>query len=84
MRTTVALQYLKNKLIKIPQDISFIGYDDTSLSVLFDPPLTVISENASEMGQKAAALLLDRIKKKKKITPKSILLDVNFIIRESA
>lgn len=85
MRTTIALQYLKNKLIKIPRDISFIGYDDTSLSVLFDPPLTVISENASEMGQRATTLLLDRIKKKKKaMTPKSILLDVNFIIRESA
>jgi DNA-binding LacI/PurR family transcriptional regulator len=83
MRTTVALQYLKNKLIKIPQDISFIGYDDTSLSILFNPPLTVISENASEMGQKAAALLLERIKKKKPMAPKSILLDVDFIIRES-
>jgi DNA-binding LacI/PurR family transcriptional regulator len=84
MRTTVALQYLKNKLIKIPQDISFIGYDDTSLSVLFDPPLTVISENASEMGQKATVMLLDRIKKKKTSAAKSILLDVDFIIRESA
>lgn len=84
MRTTVALQYLKNKLIKIPQDISFIGYDDTSLSVLFDPPLTVISENASEMGQKATTMLLDRIKKKKTTAAKSILLDVDFIIRESA
>jgi len=84
MRTIIALQYLKDKSIKIPQDISFIGYDDTSLSILYDPPLTVISENVSEMGQKAAALLLNRIGKKKKIAgTKSILLDVNFIIRES-
>ena len=83
MRTTVALQFLKDRSIKIPRDISFIGYDDTTLSVLFNPPLTVISENASEMGQKAATILLDRIKKKNIGGIKSIFLDVNFIIRES-
>ncbi|MCL5987054.1 MAG: LacI family transcriptional regulator [Actinobacteria bacterium] len=81
--TTVALQFLKDRLIKIPQDISFIGYDDTKLSTLYDPPLTVISENTYEMGQKAAMILLDRIERKNIGDTKSIFLDVNFIIRES-
>jgi DNA-binding LacI/PurR family transcriptional regulator len=81
--TIVALQFLKSKSIKIPQDISFIGYDDTEWSLLHDPPLTVISENIYEMGQKASMILLDRIKNKNIEYTENIFLDVNFIIRES-
>jgi len=82
MRTSVALQYLKNNSLRIPDDISFIGYEDT-YTFLYDPPLTVISERASEMGKIATNLLLDRIKKKDKKGIESVLLDLDFIIRES-
>lgn len=83
MRTSVALQFLQEKSINIPKDISFIGWGDSSLSVLFKPPLTMISENLSEIGKKATTILMDRIKKKNTRDTKSIILDVDFIIRES-
>ena len=80
MRTTVALRYLKDNSVKIPDDISFIGCEDT-YSTLYDPPLTVMSEKAGEMGKTAAMLLMDRIKNKNRI--ENVLLDLDFIIRES-
>jgi len=83
MRTTLSLKYLKDKSIKIPKDMSFIGYEDTSLAILHNPPLTVISENIKDMGEKSANLLLKRIKNKGMIRTKKILLDFNFFIRES-
>ncbi len=82
MRTSVALQYLKNNSLRIADDVSFIGYDDT-YTFLYEPPLTVISEKTSEMGKIAAMLLIDRIKKKDKKDIESVLLDLDFIIRES-
>jgi len=33
---------LKDSNIKVPQDISVIGYDDIAFAGLFNPPLTTI------------------------------------------
>ena len=45
----------------IPDDVSFIGYDDVATSAVSKPPLTTIRVNQSDIGRYAAHLLLDRI-----------------------
>lgn len=52
---------LKEHGYRIPEDISFIGYDDVYTSALCDPPLTTIRVNHSEIGCFAAKALSDRI-----------------------
>jgi len=81
--TVIALQFLKKKSLRIPRDISFIGYDDTEWSLLYNPPLTVIYERIYEMGKRSTMILIDRIKNRDKGTIKEIFLEVDFIKRES-
>jgi LacI family transcriptional regulator len=44
--------------LRVPQDVSVAGYDDIR-AVLCDPPLTVVSQALTEMGEAAARLALE-------------------------
>lgn len=47
--------------LRIPEDISFVGYDGTMISRITEPALTTVSQDTEEIGRKAAGLLLSRI-----------------------
>lgn len=55
---------LQEKGIKIPEDISIIGYDNIDLSAYFSPPLTTIHQPKRRVGKTAVEILLERIKDK--------------------
>ncbi len=82
-KAAIALRLLKEKSMRIPEDISVIGFDDTPWSSLLQPPLTVVSENTYELGAVATRLLLDRIEKKENISSHHIVLEDELVIRES-
>jgi LacI family transcriptional regulator len=48
--------------LRIPEDISILGFDDIELSKYFNPPLTTIRQPKAEIGQVAVSMLLERIK----------------------
>lgn len=48
---------------RVPYDYSFIGFDNTSLSSLIYPKLATVNQPLSQIGQKAAELILDLINK---------------------
>ncbi len=41
--------------IKIPEDLSIIGYDNLPIAEMANPPLTTVEQPLEEMGKKAAA-----------------------------
>lgn len=82
-KTAIGLRLLKERAFRIPADIAVVGFDDTPWSSLLWPPLTVVSENTYTMGEEATKILLDRIEKKERSTPKHIVLEDELIIRES-
>lgn len=43
--------------IKVPQDLSIIGYDNLQISEMCVPPLTTVAQPLEEMGESAAKLL---------------------------
>ena len=47
--------------IRIPQQISIVGFDNLEFAAHLDPPLTTMEVPAAEMGERAADLLLRRI-----------------------
>lgn len=47
--------------LKIPEDLSLIGYDDLHSSKYYNPPLTTIHQPKHHLCEKAISLLLDRI-----------------------
>ena len=54
-----ALQFLYQEGVRVPQDVSFMGYDNT-LATLLAPPLDSVGIQADSLGEAAVELLLRR------------------------
>ncbi len=76
------MQYLKEKNLKVPDDISLIGFDDVEADLSLDPPLTTVKVPKIEMGIEAMRLMTDILKNKTK-SPKKVLVPVELVIRKS-
>jgi DNA-binding LacI/PurR family transcriptional regulator len=50
--------------LKIPEDLSIVGYDDLPMSAWTNPPLTTVRQPIVEKGRLAARLLIQRMKGK--------------------
>jgi len=72
--------------IKVPEDISIVGFSNWFMSSVMSPSLTTINQPGFEMGKKAFKLLYKEIRDKKKnkaIIYKDVILDADLIIRNS-
>ena len=49
---------LRSNGLMIPRDISIIGFDDTWLSTICDPPLTAVHQDIALKGKKAVEIIL--------------------------
>jgi len=61
-----AYQAIKEANLKIPDDISVVGFDDISFCKISDPPLTTVKQPTYEMGYEAMNMLFKLINKKNK------------------
>jgi DNA-binding LacI/PurR family transcriptional regulator len=52
---------VRQRGLRVPQDVSVVGYDDSALTAYLDPPLTTIRQPVREMGLAAVSSLLDEI-----------------------
>jgi len=68
--------------LKIPQDLSVVGYDDIPFAKYMVPRLTTVSKNAVGLGREAVKLLLARIQEPDR-PQQTINLSPQVIIRES-
>lgn len=67
-----ALQYLYEKNLRVPQDVSLVGFDNTMAESLA-PKLTTVAMPMEEMGRAAVGLLVRRIAKPG-LAPQSVTL----------
>jgi LacI family transcriptional regulator/LacI family purine nucleotide synthesis repressor len=67
--------------LRLPEQLSVIGFDDILLAQYTSPPLTTVAQNKYQMGYAAAGLLIDRLRMKE--VPPFHMLDNELIIRES-
>ena len=77
-----AMQAVKEKGLRIPEDIGLVGYDDIPFSSLISPSLTTIRLKKQDLGVESVKLLLSRINGNRKKT-KKVMLGVELQIRES-
>jgi DNA-binding LacI/PurR family transcriptional regulator len=76
-----ALKAFTQLKVRVPEDISIIGFDNIPFSDCTYPPLTTVSQPTYLMGQKAVETLLKLIDEKK--IKKSVALETELIERES-
>lgn len=55
------LQRLKEKGLKVPDDISVTGFDNIAVSDFIDPPLTTVDQPIYDMGKRAAYQLIQKL-----------------------
>jgi len=77
-----AMQAIREKGLKIPEDIGLVGYDDIPFCSLMDPALTTIRLKKQELGIESVKLLLSHINGNRE-KPKKIRLDVDIIARKT-
>jgi LacI family transcriptional regulator len=68
--------------LRVPQDISVIGFDNTLVSLITHPKLTTVDLNMKEVGFRAAMELL-RVMKGELPYDKMVVLDTHLVIRDS-
>ena len=57
-----ALLALEECGLRVPTDVSVVGFDDIRISPYVNPPLTTIRQNFPDMGKKAVEYLVEMIK----------------------
>ncbi len=78
-----AMIYLRNKGIRIPEDMGIVGFSNEPFSKVVSPSISTIAQPAFLMGQKAAELILHQIAHKGK-SCQTVVLPTELIIRESS
>ncbi len=78
-----ALAAIRDGGLRVPADISVIGFDDTPYAELLDPPLTTVAQPIYAIGTAAAQLLLDRVDRGYTGPARTIVLPPKLIARAS-
>ncbi|MBN2008021.1 LacI family DNA-binding transcriptional regulator [candidate division KSB1 bacterium] len=69
--------------LRVPDDVSVIGFDDIEFCSSVKIPLTTVRIPAFDIGKTATDLLIEQIANRNNFEVKSILLDAPLIIRNS-
>jgi len=77
------MRCMKEKGVKVPEQIALVGFDDVDVSWQMEPQLTTIKVNKEDMGALAVKNMVDLISSNKKSLGK-ILVPVELVIRSSS
>jgi DNA-binding LacI/PurR family transcriptional regulator len=76
-----ALEALQARGIRVPEDVSLVGFDDQNLATVVKPPLTTVHTPTGEVGRVAAQQLLRLIRNQD--VDRLTLLPTDIVIRQS-
>lgn len=77
------IKALKENNIRIPEDVSIIGFDNLPMSATMDPPLTTIDVSKRKIGYLAITILDDMINSSEPLPSVKILVGADLVIRSS-
>jgi DNA-binding LacI/PurR family transcriptional regulator len=69
--------------LRVPQDLSVVGFDDIDLAAHVDPPLTTVHQPIRQKGVDAVRLLLAEVEKREANRPEHLRLETRLIVRGS-
>jgi LacI family transcriptional regulator len=77
------LKLVRDAGIRVPDDLSVIGFDNAELAGLLSPPLTAVERDLQRIGADAASLLLDRMTGEAGGRPRRITVPMRLVDRAS-
>lgn len=77
------IQTLTQNGVRVPEDVSVIGFDDIPLAGAYVPALTTVHYPAQEMGRLAAIMLLDALRSKDSAMALTMRLSPKLMVRNS-
>jgi len=77
-----ALSALSERSVRVPEDVSVMGFDDTELARHASPPLTTMKIHSRDMAHAAARRLLERIENDR-LPPVKIEFPIDLVERKS-
>lgn len=83
MLTAGAYQAVRDRKLRVPEDVALVGFDETTWGALVDPPITLIAQPTEEIGRTATELLFQRIEEPTR-SPKTVILKGSLIARASS
>ena len=83
LRAIEAIRAIKDLGLKVPEDISVLGFDNIQISLFIDPTLTTISQPFYKMGEVAVKKLIKIISYKRNRKPKIDVVKSELVIRNS-
>jgi LacI family transcriptional regulator len=69
--------------IRVPEEVSIIGFDDLPLSAVADPPLTTMQVSKAQIGLMAVQLLATRMRNESGTPPVKVLIGGSIVERQS-
>lgn len=78
-----AMKAVKEHGLRVPEDVSIIGFSNWQFCDLVEPTLTSVDQPGIDMGKKAVELLLQEIKDGKPNDSQVITLDTKLVVRNS-
>lgn len=69
--------------LKIPTDISFVGFDNMQITDLISPKLTIVTQPLKEIGEHAANIMLSQLSASEAIDPVLEILQADIIWGDS-
>lgn len=70
--------------LRIPVDLSIMGYDNLTLCQFTTPKLSSVSQNIAKKAQVATELLIEKILSDSDDSPRQVMMDVEIVERQSA
>jgi LacI family transcriptional regulator len=77
-----ALRAIRERGLRVPQDVSLAGFDDIAIAAQLYPTLTTVHIHGQELGRRAARLLFRRIEDPA-LDPTHEMLDTELVVRSS-
>jgi len=81
-----AIRALQEAGLRVPEDVSVLGFDDIYAAAFHNPALTSIRQPLFEMGNLAAQTLLDRVRQNQEDgakIPETLTVEPKLIVRQS-
>ncbi len=79
-----AYSAVKEKGLRIPEDVAIVGFNDEPIMNLLIPKLSSVAQPAFEMGRRAARVFIEHIHAEGKPDIETIVLKPQLMIRESS